>query len=143
MQLETMGMHFHQNKVATGKDFTVEKEWGTEIVICHKPYACKIMTLFPDKQVSLHWHVEKSETFILIEGHLTIELIDKSGKQITICLTKPYSSISIEKNIPHTFYCPDGQEENTVFIESSTTDSSDDSYRIFPSGPKGKYSINR
>ncbi len=140
MQLEAMGAHFWQDS-ASVVDID-EKEWGIELIIRQEPYACKVMTLFPDKQVSLHWHAKKSETFILIEGHLTVELVNQKGERNIIRLTQPYSSVTIEKNTPHTFYCPDGQEGNTVFIEASDTDAPDDSYRIYPSGPKGEGFIN-
>jgi mannose-6-phosphate isomerase-like protein (cupin superfamily) len=135
MQLEQEAKHFKQeyaHRLEIDK-----KEWGIEQIICRAPHACKIMTLYPDQQVSLHWHAEKTETFILIEGHLIVELVHKIGNRSIIHLTEPYSSITIKKNTPHTFYCPDKQEGNTVFIEASTTDKPDDSYRIYPSGPKG------
>ena len=118
------------------------KEWGTETIICREPHACKIMTLKPGQQVSLHWHANKTETFVLIEGGLTVEIVDQSGKRSIIDLTAPFSSITIDINTPHTFYCPDGQKESTKFIEASTLDSQDDSYRIYPSGPKGEGFIN-
>ena len=141
MLLEEEGIHFIGNKRNTPKIDT--KQWGIEQIICRKPHACKIMTLYPGYAVSFHWHREKTESFLLIEGELIVELIDQWGKPSTIHLTKPYSSVTIEKNMPHTFYCPEDQEGNTVFIEASTTDSPDDSYRIYPSGPRGQNSINR
>jgi mannose-6-phosphate isomerase-like protein (cupin superfamily) len=136
MQLESEANHFWQND--PHRITTDEKVWGTERIICREPHACKIMTLFPGQQVSLHWHANKVETFILTEGHLTVELVNQNGQRNTMRLTKPYSSITIKQNTPHTFYCPDGQEGNTVFVEASTTDYPNDSYRIYPSGPKGK-----
>lgn len=114
------------------------KEWGIETIICREPHACKIMKLFPKQQVSLHWHISKTETFVLIKGGLEIEIINQKGEYSIIHLTTPLSSITIKKNTPHTFYCPEGQIEDTIFIEASTRDFKDDSYRVYPSGPKGK-----
>lgn len=136
MCLEEKSEHYWQTDITQIK--VVEKEWGTERIIRREPYACKVMTLYPDKQVSLHWHCNKKESFLLIEGELIVELVKQEGKREIIHLTHPYSSITIENNTPHTFYCPDGQEGNTVFIEASTTDSPNDSFRIYPSGTKGE-----
>lgn len=120
-----------------------KKKWGIEDIICREPHACKIMTLIPGQQVSLHWHQMKTETFVLVQGELIVEIFNQKGKRHIIYLTVPLSSITIEQNTPHTFYIPDGQEDNTVFIEASTTDFKDDSYRIYPSGPKGENPIDR
>jgi len=115
-----------------------DKEWGSEKIICREPHAAKIMTLKPNYQVSMHWHKEKSETFILIEGQMIVELVNQKGTRNVIRLEQPYSSVTIDAMTPHTFYCPDGQKKDTVFIEASTKDHPDDSYRIYPSGPKGQ-----
>lgn len=119
------------------KPIIVEKEWGQEEHI-HNNYHCvKLMRLKPGYQVSLHWHEIKEETFILISGKLVIETINpKTGqKQITL-LTEPLESFTLGKNIPHTFYCTDTQRTETVFIEASTPDNANDSYRIFSSGKR-------
>ena len=115
----------------------VEKLWGKEFIICRAPHAAKIMVMDPDTQVSLHWHKDKSETFILIEGELVVETINtKTGETIPVNLYSKFSSITLQPNTPHTFYCPEGQIGPTVFIEASTEDRDDDSYRIFPSQGK-------
>jgi len=121
----------------------VSKEWGSEEIVYNNVHCVKIMKLKPGFQVSMHWHARKEETFILISGKMFIQTINKFGKSTITLLTNPLDSFTLDKNVPHTFYCPDGQEEETVFIEASTTDNPDDSYRVFPSGPQGKHSINR
>jgi len=136
MTTKTIDLHFKQeNLIEPG---FISKKWGTELIISREPHACKIMTLYPNQQVSLHWHAIKTETFVLIKGELVVELINQKGERNIITLTTPCSSITIDKNTPHTFYCPDGQENETIFIEASTEDSPDDSYRIYPSGSKGE-----
>ena len=115
-----------------------EKVWGTELIISRSPHASKIMVVKPGYQVSMHWHAIKSETFILVSGKLIVELLDKAGYLSVVELDKPFSSITLPHRTPHTFYCPDDQKGDTVFIECSTADSKDDSYRIFPSGKRSK-----
>lgn len=121
----------------------VEKDWGSENVLYNKHHCVKIMTLKSGQQVSMHWHQSKDETFVLISGSLVIETIDKFGQPAIVRLTDQFDSLTLKSNTPHTFYCPSTQGEETVFIEASTTDHPDDSFRIYPSGPKGKYSTNR
>jgi mannose-6-phosphate isomerase-like protein (cupin superfamily) len=131
--MDNIGTHYLQDKQI---DIEIdEKVWGTEFIIGRKPYATKVMTLEPGQQCSLHWHNWKRETFILISGQMTIEILDRTSKKSVIKLTEPFSSITLEPNTPHTFYVPDGHGP-AVFIESSTEDYPDDSYRLFPSGPK-------
>jgi glycerol-3-phosphate cytidylyltransferase-like family protein/quercetin dioxygenase-like cupin family protein len=108
------------------------KVWGTEELLHNDRYCIKIMTLKPKHQVSMHWHSMKTETFILIKGTLVIETINTqtAEKNITI-LTQPFSSFTLEPDVPHTFYTED--EEDVVFIEGSTYDDPLDSYRLYPS----------
>ncbi len=120
----------------------VEKKWGSEFIISDQPHAAKIMTLKPNTQVSMHFHREKSETFILIKGAMVVEVVDlKIGKNTKIILEKPYSSITLPVDTPHTFYCPSGQTEETVFIEASTEDQTHDNYRLYAS--RGESPDNR
>ena len=141
MTTNAVDIHFHQENMFEPE--IDEKVWGIETIVCRDAHACKIMTLFPSQQVSLHWHAYKDETFVLIKGELIIEIFNQKGERNIIHLTAPLSSITIKQNTPHTFYVPNGQEGNTTFIEASTADFKNDSYRIYPSGAKGKNPISR
>ena len=112
----------------------VKKEWGEEHIICRNPHAAKIMKLNPTYQVSIHWHAKKTETFILVKGELIVEIINQLGIKEIVLLNTPLSSITINPNTPHTFYTPDFQEEETIFIEASTEDNPNDSFRFCQSG---------
>lgn len=114
----------------------VNKEWGREEIILREPYAVKIMTLKPGHQVSTHFHAKKQETFLLIQGVLVVEFFSPNGDKIKRVIDQPYKSITLSALTPHTFYCPDGQEEETVFIEASTIDDPSDNYRVSKSGPR-------
>ena len=67
-----MGTELHELEV-------VKKEWGEEHIICRSPHAAKLMKLKPGFQVSMHWHAEKTETFIVVSGALTVELVNQAG----------------------------------------------------------------
>jgi len=113
----------------------ITKAWGQEDIRLNKDYCIKIMTCKPGMQVSLHWHAVKKETFILIDGSLTIKTIDRTAKPTETKLTKRFDSFTLEPNVPHTFYTE--EDRDAIFIEVSTVDESSDSYRILSSGPKG------
>ena len=81
----------------------VKKEWGKELIICRAPHACKIMTIKPGYQVSLHWHKDKSETFVLVSGALAVEICLADGTKKGIVLRDPLSSITLPAMTPHTF----------------------------------------
>ena len=110
-----------------------KKVWGVEEILQNNEYCLKIMRISPDHQVSMHWHSEKTETFVLISGRLIIETLTQEGDTRVIELTNQLQSFTLCKNVPHSFYCPKGQIGETVFIEASTKDKENDSYRIFPS----------
>ena len=115
------------------------KKWGTEHIITHghgTGYAAKVMTLKPGYQVSMHWHADKCETFILVAGKMTVEILKPSSEKHTIELTEQFSSVTLPPNTPHTFYTPDNQVGDTIFIETSTLDRANDSYRLTKSGPR-------
>jgi D-lyxose ketol-isomerase len=117
----------------------VQKKWGTEEIITRGKdtgYAIKIMHLKAGHQVSLHWHAQKCETFILIKGNLILEILEPSSDKHVFLLETPFSSITLQPQTPHTFYVPDGQKEETIFIESSTPDDPNDNYRLTKSGPR-------
>ena len=111
-----------------------KKVWGNEELVFNDRHCVKIMTLKPNYKCSLHTHVDKQESFVLILGAMVIETIAADGGKRTIVLEEQNDTITIEPNVPHRFYIPDYQAGNTIFIECSTNDSSDDSYRIEPSG---------
>ena len=119
-----------------------DKLWGSEHLIKNdNKYCVKIMTLEPGTQVSLHYHMKKEETFILISGRLTIETTDGSkGTRAYTTLSEIGEALTLKPGTPHTFYTPNDQLGPTVFIEASTQDFTDDSYRIYPS--KGKNADN-
>lgn len=118
------------NKVVEVENELVKKVWGTEEHIHNNKHCVKIMRLKPGYQVSLHFHAEKEETFILYSGRLIIESINQLGEKDITELTTPLESFTLFSKVAHTFYCPDDQEKETVFIEASTTDNENDSYRI-------------
>ncbi|RLC18199.1 MAG: hypothetical protein DRI24_03650 [Deltaproteobacteria bacterium] len=110
------------------EDDWIEKKWGTEQIIHNEDHCVKIMAIKPNCKVSYHWHSKKAETFILISGQLVVEVQLQDATKEIIYLTEQFQSITLMPNVPHTFYTPN--EKSAIFIEASTHDDTDDSFRI-------------
>ena len=101
-----------------------EKVWGTEIwIVNNDKYCCKYLHLNKGAVSSYHRHLQKTETFLCIEGkvRLTIE-----GKEYN--LTEP---ITIE---PHQYHKFEGVEK-AVLLEMSTHHDDNDVERLEESKP--------
>ena len=49
----------------------VEKKWGKEIILAREEeYACKLLVIDPGKISSLHCHLQKVETFVVVDGEV-------------------------------------------------------------------------
>lgn len=112
----------------------VEKQWGRELIIHGDRYTTKIMEVKPGFKCSVHFHGEKSETFVLVQGQLNVEFYEPDSTKHVVLLEEPMSSVVLPRLTPHTFSVPKDQKEPSIFVESSTPDSPEDSYRLTRSG---------
>lgn len=108
----------------------VEKVWGTEYILPTQDYTVKYMSVKPGAGCSMHMHAKKQETFTLIEGILNITYYTKIGDLISDCLESSLDSLVLPCCTIHSFSVPVEQKFNTIFIESSTVDDPEDSYRM-------------
>jgi len=107
------------------------KEWGEEYVLpTGSLYTVKYMIVKPGASCSVHFHQNKEECFTLVQGKLELTYWDKYGNSTLFLMYKPLDSVILGNLTPHTFTVPEDQEYDTIFIESSTPDSSGDSYRL-------------
>lgn len=105
----------------------VDKKWGSESWLVNEPlYCCKILTVIPGWQCSLHYHKNKTESFVVRDyGTLFVEIGDEDDSQITKLNihSEPFTIMPGEK---HRFWSgPDGVQ----FLEVSTHHEESDSYR--------------
>ena len=112
----------------------IQKDWGREHILPSNGYTTKIMRVVPGGRCSLHFHRNKNETFILIEGQLHVEFYEPNSTKHSCWLTEPLSAVVLPACTPHTFSVPKDQEGPSTFIESSTEDDPHDSYRLTKSG---------
>jgi mannose-6-phosphate isomerase-like protein (cupin superfamily) len=108
----------------------VEKEWGHEIWMVNSPaenYCGKILRINQGYNSSLHFHLDKHETFYVTKGSLQVDLIDTiDGVKITKILNEG-DTMPIDRGQPHQLIAYDGDVE---FIEISTFHRDSDSKRI-------------
>lgn len=100
----------------------VKKLWGKEeIIVNNELYCLKKMTLNEGYQCSLHYHLEKDETFIIDSGIMNIEVDDK--------MKTLYDGdiVRIKPNQKHRF---SALTNDVVFYEVSTHDNVEDSFRL-------------
>ena len=91
-------------------------------------YCAKQLIINPGESTSMHFHIDKHETMIVIAGKLRIEYIHK--KKVHATELKPYDSFVIAPGLPHKLKCPKSEKEPTRIIECSTKHYNDDSIRI-------------
>ena len=104
----------------------VEKSWGHEIIYSNELYCCKLLHIKPGQQTSLHFHIDKEETMVVVSGTLRIDYI--YNKQKSSYILKEQEAFVIAPGLVHTLIC-EGPEPVT-FIEASTISHDTDSIRI-------------
>jgi mannose-6-phosphate isomerase-like protein (cupin superfamily) len=107
----------------------VEKGWGYELIFANNHLYCgKILHLTTGKKCSLHFHIEKTETWYIYSGKFIgkfINTIDGSLYEKTLNVG---DVITNEPGQPHQLIC---LEEGDIF-EVSTQHFDCDSYRVRP-----------
>lgn len=105
----------------------VEKGWGHEKIIYNgESYCGKILSFNEGKKFSLHYHVEKHETWYVIKGKLSLTWIDPTiGKSNVIDLSVG-DCVTIPQGVPHQLFA----YEDSEVMEVSTPHKDSDSYRI-------------
>lgn len=121
----------------------VEKLWGNEVVVCNRPnYCCKIINVFSGRNCSLHFHKVKDETFTVLSGTLQVEMWKNLEREDFELEKHPFadrkadlkmvleagSSVRVPPFFGHRFACI--SKSTASFVETSTTDFPEDSYRV-------------
>lgn len=103
------------------------KGWGAEYWLVNTPlYCAKFLFLKPDSRGSMHYHVRKTETFIILEGTLHLQVKDRENRSQHIELVHAGESLTLHPGLRHRLIAG---EEPVVVLEVSTMHDEDDSYR--------------
>lgn len=109
----------------------VEKAWGVERWLVNEAeYCAKLLEINPGYQCSLHYHLAKKETFIVLKGRVLLEQRDIRGIPFDELLF-PNDSRTIWPKTPHRF----SSEQGAEILEVSTHHEDSDVVRIVESGP--------
>ena len=103
----------------------VPKGWGKEVHVHNDTdYCCKLLHLNEGGQCSLHFHIQKEETFYVLEGEVELEMFhDLKSEKIVL---EKGESIDVPRYLAHSFK----GIKKSIILETSTFDSAPDSIRI-------------
>ena len=103
------------------------KGWGEEVWIINTDKYCgKLLKFRKGAKFSDHYHINKDETWYVLEGKLELHYYDLSNADKLNTILNPGSVVHIPPNTPHQLIA----QEDSVVIEVSTPHDEADSYRI-------------
>jgi len=112
----------------------VEKRWGHEIWLANnmdEDYCGKILFIKKGHSTSMHYHIDKHETFYVLEGVLRVDMLwdrDNSEAPPFTMTCKKGESMEMERERAHKLMAED---EDVTLIEISKFHRDEDSYRVF------------
>jgi mannose-6-phosphate isomerase-like protein (cupin superfamily) len=108
------------------KPWKVPKSWGYELIYTNNDlYCCKMLVIDPNSQTSMHLHLEKEETLLVVSGKLLVKYIDRKKRKGYI--VKEGEAFTIAPGFPHALVALD---EQVKLVEASTPSYDTDSIRI-------------
>jgi mannose-6-phosphate isomerase-like protein (cupin superfamily) len=107
----------------------VEKAWGYEdIWVTNDKYCSKFLVFDAGGKFSMHFHANKTETWIVMSGKFQIRKINTTNADLSVFDVSRGDIIHNDVLEPHQVLCI----ESGTILEVSTPDSVEDNYRIIP-----------
>lgn len=112
----------------------VEKAWGHEIWLANnkeEDYCGKILFIKQGHHTSMHYHLEKHETFYVLEGTLRVDMLRDRKKSTAHPFTmtvKRGESMEMERGQAHSLMA---NSEDVTLIEISKFHKDEDSHRLY------------
>lgn len=105
----------------------IKKGWGLEIhLVNNDKYCLKYLVFFKGKKFSWHKHIIKQELWFCMWGEFECILNSENGEYFDYFKFKTGDKIEIKPNMEHQLMAL----TNSIIVEVSTTDFSEDSIRI-------------
>lgn len=105
----------------------VKKGWGHELIWATNDLYCgKLMHFNKDAKFSMHFHSDKDETWLILEGKFELRYIDTKDASTHSKILKEGDTWRNYPLEPHQLICI----EEGIVVEVSTPDSVEDNYRI-------------
>jgi mannose-6-phosphate isomerase-like protein (cupin superfamily) len=113
----------------------VQKEWGQETWLENNDlYCAKFLWIKPGYKCSLHCHKQKTETFIVLDGTVTMKLqLSKPSSWDYEYTMLTGHFLTLYPEVYHQF--SSATDQPALILEISTTHSDSDVERLEPSGP--------
>lgn len=106
-----------------------KKGWGSETwYVNNERYCLKKLSFKKGEMFSLHFHVKKWETWVILSGSFILDYIDLVTAERISANLKPGDIIDVPPNNPHRLIATTDGE----VLEVSTQHFEQDSYRIEP-----------
>ena len=108
------------------------KDWGNIIKIVDNEennYSGRIINLNQTQMTSTHFHSKKHKTIYVLQGTLTIEIIEPTNGETISFDVDSEECFDIEQNVAHRLISKDG---GGTAIEISTFHHDEDVYRVSP-----------
>lgn len=105
----------------------IEKGWGHELIFASNDKYCgKLLNFHADSKFSMHFHLEKDESWYVLSGKFLLKTINTTDAST---FEKVLSQGDTWRNFPLTVHQLVCIEPGTI-IEVSTADSTADNYRV-------------
>jgi mannose-6-phosphate isomerase-like protein (cupin superfamily) len=105
----------------------VEKGWGYELIFhSDDEYCGKVLHFNKGAKFSMHYHIDKRETWYVSKGKLVLRYLDSKIAKSKELVLEQGSIVIINRGFAHQLVA---LEESDVF-EVSTPDDPEDSYRV-------------
>jgi mannose-6-phosphate isomerase-like protein (cupin superfamily) len=108
------------------------KDWGNVIKIVDNEdnnYSGRIINLNQNQMTSTHFHSKKHKTIYVLQGTLTIEIIEPTNGETISFDVDSEECFDIEQNVAHRLMAKEG---GVTAIEISTFHQDEDVYRVSP-----------
>lgn len=117
-------------RVITVLEPTIEKKgWGHEEVIINCPdYCAKLLRFNPRTLGSLHFHMNKHETWRVLEGSMMLHGREQDTGYKYNFIVKKGDIVDIPRGVVHQVEALEG----VLIMEVSTPHRDDDTYRVAP-----------
>ena len=109
----------------------VLKGWGSELIwATNDKYCGKLLKFNNESKFSMHFHAEKDESWLVLDGRFEVEWIDTKTSKISTQLLLPGDTWRNPPLLPHRLKCISAG--GGTIVEVSTPDSVEDNYRVMP-----------
>lgn len=107
----------------------IDKGWGHELVWANTDKYCgKLLNFNKGSKFSMHFHLEKDETWYVLKGKFLLSTLNTENASIKERFLNEGDTWRNRPMEPHQLTCI----EEGIIIEVSTKDSHQDNYRVMP-----------